>query len=120
MFTAFSVDLHAQSGGRKREGSVKRKRSSGVKSKGNADEFARGNSGRRGRFARLFKKDKPAWQYKSSGSARSHQRENRFLFKWTRSKGRAENAATQERQKKIRNKERIRGNRAFRFRKHKR
>ena len=53
-------------------------------------------------------------------SARSHQRENRYLFKWNRSKGRAENAATIEKQNKVRNKERIRGNRAFRFRKHKR
>jgi hypothetical protein len=118
-----SADVYAQSGGRKKEGgggakkirfSFKKK-----KSQGHADEFAKGNNGRRGRISRLFKKDRPAWVYKSSGSVRSHNRENRFLFKWSRSQGRAENAATTDHQNKVRERKRSRGNSTFKSKKYK-
>jgi hypothetical protein len=115
-------DFYAQSGGRKKERKVK-KRGNAVltqyKSKGHADEFAKGNSGRRGKWSRLFRKDKPAWTYKSSGTARSHYKENRFLFFRHRSQGRVDNATATEKQNKKRARERERGNETFKDRKFK-
>lgn len=117
------ADLDAQTGGRKREGRAKTKKHGSIvlnqyKSRGHADEFARGNSGRRGWFSRLFKKDRPAWNYRTSGSARSNYRENRFLFSWNRTQGKHENMATIERQNKERARQRNRGNKTFKFKKH--
>jgi hypothetical protein len=114
----------AQTGGRKREGGVKRKTKFSLfnrnKSKGHADEFARGNSGRRTFWSKLFRKDRPAWQYRKTGSVRTNHKENRFLFFRHRSKGREENAMTQDRQSRTRSRNREHGNRVFRFKKYKR
>ena len=123
MLTGLSTELYGQSGGRKRERKTRRHGSAVLrqsKSRGHADEFAKGNSGRRGRLSRIFKKDKPAWQYRKSGSARSNQKENRFLFSRHRSKGRQENAVKTERKRKERTKNRERGNDTFSAKKHKR
>src|SRR5687767_4162057 len=71
----FSPAFDAQSGGRKKEGRIKRKgdfKLTQYKSRGHADEFARGSSGRKGWIARLFKRDKPAWTYRTTGSNRSN------------------------------------------------
>ncbi len=115
--------LQAQTGGRKKEPKA-RKRGNVVltqyKSRGHADEFAKGSSGRRGWISRLFRKDRPAWQYKSSGSARSHYKENRFLFFRQRSEGKIQNSNTTDRQNRIRAKERRRGSDTFGSRKFKR
>lgn len=113
-----SNSVYAQSGGTKREGRAKTKKVGGSifnrkKSKGNADEFSRGNSGRKGRFARLLHKDKPAWQYKSSGSVASHRRENRFLFFRNRSQGLEENEQTLNRQNAKRAQKRVHGSETF-------
>jgi hypothetical protein len=115
-------DFSAQSGGRKKERRAKKRGNvvlTQYKSRGHADEFAKGNSGRRGKWSRLFRKDKPAWTYKSSGTARSHYKENRFLFFRHRSQGRADNATATEKQNKKRARERERGNDTFKDRKFK-
>src|SRR4051812_46232484 len=83
-----SNDYLAQSGGKKREGTKKRARKSlfAPRSASNADVFANGGT-RRGIFSRLFRRDPGAWQYKSSGSVKSQNRENRGLFSRYRTKG---------------------------------
>jgi hypothetical protein len=119
---AAALETFSQTGGKKREGKTKRRGEFHLfqyKSKGHADEFARGNSGRRGLWARLFRKETPAWQYRKSGSARSNYKENRFLFFRFRSKGRDENAMTTDRQNKDRARKREHGNRVFKFKKYK-
>ncbi len=104
----------AQTGGRKRErrshhrGSLFKRTKSG----GHADQFAKG-TGRRGLFARLFKKEKPSWTNHRSGSRRSHHRDNRSLFGRYRTKGKQYNADTQDRQNRERSRKRIRGNKVF-------
>lgn len=112
---AFANTLAAQSGGKQREKS-NAKRSGRmfkrVKSPGNADAFASGK-GRRGFFARLFKKPNPSWSNRSSGSVKSHRRANRSLFRRDRTKGKAENEAILDRQNADRAKRRIRGNKVF-------
>jgi hypothetical protein len=116
-----SVAVFAQSGGRKKEKKAKARGSfvlKKAKSKGHADEFARGNSGRRSRLSRLFKKDKPAWTYKSSGSRRSQNKANRYLFKRNRSEGHVDNEETLKRQNKKRSKKRDRGNQTFKSKKY--
>ncbi len=116
-----SATVYAQSGGRKREKKAKTKGSVVLKrpkSKGHADEFARGNSGRRSRLSRLFKKDKPAWTYKSSGSRRNQYKANRYLFKRDRSEGHVDNEETLKRQNKKRAKKRDRGNQSFKSKKY--
>lgn len=123
--TAISTEYCAQIGGRKKEKKVKVKRRGDhvltqYKSHGHADEFARGSSGRRGRLSRLFRKDRPAWVYKSSGSKRSAWRANQFLLTRSRSKGKIENADFLDRQNSGRSKTRVHGNRAFRFKKYNR
>ncbi|MCC6373027.1 MAG: hypothetical protein IT236_18635 [Bacteroidia bacterium] len=118
----FAQTSYAQSGGKKREKRIKtRKRGNSIltqyKSRGHADDFARNATGRRGRFAKLFHREKPSWQYKSSGSKRSHNRDNRFLFKRERADGHKENAEYQNRQSTDRTKRRDRGNKSFKRKK---
>ena len=117
------VTINAQTGGKKREGKVKKRgnfKLTQYKSRGHADEFARGSAGRKGLFARLFKKDRPAWQYRTSGSSRSNYKENKYLFSWNRTRGKQQNVTTTDRQKKERARNRERGNDTFKSRKHKR
>ena len=90
----------------------------GAKSKGHADEFARGNSGRRSKWSRLFKKDKPAWTYKKSGTRRSQNKANRYLFKRHREEGHELNEETLNKQNKKREKKRERGNESFKRKKY--
>jgi hypothetical protein len=121
--TAISTEYCAQTGGKKREKRIKVKRRGDhiltqYKSHGHADEFARGSSGRRGRLSRLFRKDRPAWVYKSSGSKKSAWRANQFLLTRSRTKGKIENAEFLDRQNSTRSKARNHGNRSFRFRKY--
>jgi hypothetical protein len=114
---------HAQAGGKKRE-RVAKKRGNFMltrwKSMGHADEFARGSHGRRGFFTRLFRKPRPSWVYKSSGSPRSHHRENQFLFTRFRTPGRVENEDFQMRRNRDRQRNRQHGNSTFKRRKFKR
>jgi hypothetical protein len=117
-----STDYYAQTGGKKREKRGKKRGNfvlTQYKSHGHADEFARGNSGRRSRFARLFKKKRSSWVYKSSGSRRSAFRANQFLLTRSRTKGKIENADFLDKQNSERARTRIKGNRAFRFKKYK-
>ncbi|MBS1652209.1 MAG: hypothetical protein JSU07_09390 [Bacteroidetes bacterium] len=114
LFLLFINDLNAQSGGRKREhknqskGSIfKRHRSSG-----HADKFASGN-GRKGLFARLFRKDRPAWVYHSTKSGRAQVRETRNLFTRFRTKGRVYREGILAKQNTERAKRRSRGNSSF-------
>jgi hypothetical protein len=115
----FSSDFYAQTGGKKREKKSK-KRGNAIltqyKSHGHADDFARAN-GRTGRFARLFKKKKSSWTYKSSGSKRSQYKANRYLFFRHRSEGKIENEHILTKQNTQRKKERVKGSKSF---KHKR
>ena len=127
LFLAFTLTvpatLDAQTGGKKREGKVKRRgnfKLTQYKSRGHADEFARGSAGRKGWFARLFKKDRPAWQNRTTGSSRSNYKENKYLFSWNRTRGKQQNVSTIERQKRERHRNRERGNNTFNDRKHKR
>jgi hypothetical protein len=120
---ALPVTADAQTGGKKREGKVKKRgnfKLGQYKSRGHADEFARGSAGRKGLFARLFKKDRPAWQNRTTGSSRSNYKENKYLFSWNRTRGKQQNVATIERQKRERHRNRERGNTSFQDRKHKR
>lgn len=108
-----SNDYLAQTGGRKREGrSRARKSLFAPRSQGNADVFAGGGS-KRGIFSRLFRRDPGAWQYKSSGSVKSHNRDNRRLFNRHRTEGRQNNARVQDRQNRERARKRVRGNKVF-------
>jgi hypothetical protein len=121
----FSYTLEAQSGGKKREKRVRtKKRGNSIltqyKSHGHADEFARGSSGRHSKIYRLFHKPKPAWQYKSSGSRRSHNSDNRDLFSRERSKGRVDNEGSQMRQGRDRSRRRDHGSVSFLRRKYRR
>jgi len=126
-FLAFAlglpVSIDAQTGGKKREGRVKKRgnfKLTQYKSRGHADEFARGSAGRKGLFARLFKKDRPAWQNRTTGSPRSNYKDNKYLFSWNRTPGKQQNVSTLDRQKRERLRNRERGNDTFRSRKHKR
>lgn len=116
IFLLFGIGISngylAQSGGKKREGSKKRARKSlfGPKSASNADVFANGGN-KRGIFSRW--RDPGAWQYKSSGSVKSHNRDNRNLFKRRRTEGMENNRRTQERQNRDRARKRVRGNKVF-------
>ncbi len=119
----FSSALDAQSGGRKRERKPKKNGSVVLrqyKSRGHADEFAKGNSGRRGFWSRIFKKEKPSWTNRKSGSVRSNNKENRFLFRRHRTTGKQENVSTLEKQNRDREKRRRKGNETFSSKKHKR
>ena len=119
-----SNDFYAQTGGKKSEKRQRKGKRRGnfiltqYKSHGHADDFARGSSGRRGRFAKLFRKSRPSWEYKSAGSRRSHRRDNRDLLTRERSKGRVENADFQSRQNTGRAKRRDHGNKSFKRKKY--
>ena len=117
---AFSSAIQAQSGGRKREKNARRGPRRGnylhrqYKSAGHADEFARGSNGRFKKYSKLFHKSKPSWQYHTSGSIRSSNKANKFLFTRYRSKGKLDNTVELYRRKKIRDRGRVRGSQAFR------
>lgn len=87
---------------------------------GHADEFARGNVGNRRFFARLFRKEKSAWQYKPTKSGKQQERESRFLFFRSRSKGIEENEATLNKLNRERAKKRVRGSNTIAKKKHNR
>ncbi|MDX2173731.1 MAG: hypothetical protein SFY56_11470 [Bacteroidota bacterium] len=109
----------AQTGGRKREhrnqkrGSLfKRNRSTG-----HADKFARGTN-RRGVFARMFRKDRPAWVYHSTKSGRAQKRETKHLFTRYRTKGKRYKDGILAKQNAERSRKRVRGNSTFHKRKY--
>ncbi|HQQ93158.1 MAG TPA: hypothetical protein PLQ93_01280 [Bacteroidia bacterium] len=118
VFCTFTLD--AQSGGRKREGKSRAKKTwnwKKQKSMGHADEFAH-SSGRRSRWSRLFRKEKPAWVYKSSGSRRSQHKANRYLFKRHQTEGRELDQQSLDKQNKKRARRRDRGNESFKRKKY--
>lgn len=117
-----STEYYSQSGGKKRERRGKKRGNfilTQYKSHGHADKFARGNSGRRGRLARLFRKKHSSWVYRSSGSRRSAFQANQFLLTRSRTKGKIENADFLDRQNAQRARSRVKGNQSFRSRKYK-
>lgn len=85
---------------------------------GHADEFAKGNSGRRGFFSRLFRSEKPAWTNRKAESRRKQYKANRYLFKRDRVEGHVDNEETLKKQNKKRSKRRDRGNESFKRKKH--
>lgn len=118
----FSTDFYAQTGGKKHERRGKKRGNfilTQYKSRGHADKFARGNSGRRSGFSRLFKKKQSSWVYKSSGSKRSAYKANQYLLTRSRSNGKIENSDFLDHQNSVRTKNRVKGNTAFRSRKYK-
>lgn len=122
--TGVSTDYFAQTGGKKHERRGKRRGNfvlTQYKSRGHADKFARGNSGRKGRLAKLFKgkKKHSTWVYRSSGSKRSAYKANQYLLTRSRSAGKIENAEYLDHQNSTRSKSRVHGNTAFRSRKYK-
>ncbi len=116
----FSSLSYAQSGGRKREKYARKGARRGnylhrqYKSAGHADDFARGSNGRFSKYSRFFHKSKPSWRYHTSGSIRSQNKANRYLFTTYRSKGKIDNSIELYRRKKIRDRNRVRGSEAFR------
>jgi hypothetical protein len=118
-----SLDLQGQSGGKRREGgSVKAKKTfkvGGRRSAGHADKFAR-STGRKGIFARLFKKEKPSWVNRKTGDPKRNWKENKFLFTRHRSPGHIENSKNKDRRNAERSKRRDRGNVSFTKKKHSR
>lgn len=111
---------YAQSSGRKRERGSSAKKTLSFKrkrSKGNADAFAR-SSGRKGRVSKFFRKPKPTWENRSTGSTRANYRENRTLFARFRSQGRKDNEMAQRRQNRERAKKRTKDKATFRTRKY--
>jgi hypothetical protein len=127
LFTGLGAvtETAAQSGGKKREKRVKAKRRGNFmgdrwKSMGHADEFAKGSRGRRNIFTKLFSRSKPAWTYRKTGTAGSNHKANRGLFSRWRSEHRKDDARTQEFNNRERSRNRERGNKVFKFRKHKR
>jgi hypothetical protein len=118
-----STEYYSQTGGKKHERRGKRRGNfilTQYKSHGHADKFARGSSGRKGRFARLFKKKKKSsWVYRSSGSRRSAFRANQYLLTRTRSKGKIENAQVLDQQNSSRSKSRVYGNKSFKSKRYK-
>lgn len=110
--------LVAQSGGRKREHKNQRRGGSSVfkkgHSSGHADRFAHGGS-RRGVFARLFRKDRPAWVYHSTNSGKAQKRETRHLFARYRTKGKRYKDGILAKLNADRAKRRNRGNNTFRY-----
>lgn len=109
-----SIDLVAQTGGRKKEHRNQRRSGSLFKrnkSKGNADKFSRGQ--RKGFFARVFKKDRPSWVQHRAENSRGVRRGNRHLFSRFRTKGKVQNESILTRQNQDRAKRRVRGNKVF-------
>ncbi len=110
----FSNVSYSQSGGRKREHKNQRKGGlfKGNRSTGHADRFARGGS-RKGVFARLFRKDRPAWVYHSTKSGHAQKRETRHLFSRYRTKGKRYKDGILAKQNSERARKRVRGNATF-------
>lgn len=124
MGASLTTEYYAQTGGKKHERRGKRRGNfilTQYKSRGHADKFARGNSGRKGRLAKLFKKKnkRSSWVYRSSGSKRSINRANQYLLTRSRTAGKIENAEYLEHNNMKRSKNRVHGNTAFRSRKYK-
>lgn len=122
--TSLTTEYYSQTGGKKHERRGKRRGNfilTQYKSRGHADKFARGNSGRKGRLAKLFKKKnkRSSWVYRSSGSKRSINRANQYLLTRSRTAGKIENAEYLEHNNMKRSKNRVHGNTAFRSRKYK-
>lgn len=120
----FSGTCYAQEGGRKHEKKAKTKKRGNhiltqYKSHGHADDFARGSSGRHGKFYRLFHKPKSSWTNRST-NARSNTRENRSLFARFWTKGKSENADIQAHQSTDRSRNRDHGSKSFKRRKYNR
>lgn len=115
-----SNNSYAQAGGRKKEHRNQR-RSGGLfkrtRSAGNADRFAKG-AGRKGVFARLFKKDRPAWTYHATNPGRKQNREQRQLFSRFRTKGKRYKDGIQAKQNSDRSRKRVRGNSTFNHKKY--
>jgi hypothetical protein len=115
------TELISQSGGRQREGGGgRRKMNLSFKrtvSAGHADKFARAR-GRKGPFARLFRRDRPAWVYRPSGSKKSNWKDNKFLFSRHRTPGKIENSRYQDRARSKRDRHRVRGNESSGKRRH--
>jgi hypothetical protein len=116
LFAGFllSIDSIAQSGGRRRE--HRNQRASmhlfRNKSQGHADKFAKG-AGRKGIFARLFKKDRPAWVYHPTNPGKTQKRESRQLFSRYRTKGKKYREGILAKQNAERSRNRSRGNGSF-------
>lgn len=79
---------------------------------GHADKFAKG-AGRKGVFARLFKRDRPAWVYRSTNPSSTQKRETRALFTRYRTKGKKYRAGILAKQNSDRARSRTRGNASF-------
>lgn len=114
------TNYYGQSGGRKREKNARKGPRRGnyihrqYKSAGHADEFARNSKGRMNWFSRMFYRPKASWHYHTSGTVRSANRANRFLFTRYRSKGKIENTDELFRRKRLRDRNRVHGSTAFR------
>jgi hypothetical protein len=117
----FSTSLEAQSGGKRREsGGAKAKKrfnTGGTRSAGHADKFAR-STGRKGIFARLFKKQRPSWVNRQTGDPKKNWKENRFLYTRHRTPGNITNSRNLEKQNTRREQKRDRGNASFTRKKH--
>ena len=111
-----SDDYFAQKGGRRREHRNQRRgtlhifRRNSV-SAGNADKFARG-TGNTGFFARLFKKDRPAWVYHPTKMSKSRN-DCKGLFTRYRTKGKKYRSGILAKQNSDRSRRRDRGNMSF-------
>jgi hypothetical protein len=113
--SGISLELSAQTGGRKREHRNQRKSSSKFKRKpsaGNADAFARGGSNRRS-----SRKKTSSWVYRPTPTSKKQRKEQRFLFKRFKTKGGKFNESFLSRQNNDRSKGRVRGNKVFHKRK---
>ncbi|MGZ3899338.1 MAG: hypothetical protein ACXVNM_10170 [Bacteroidia bacterium] len=114
-----SNEFYSQTGGRKREHRNQKRTSMFKRSRsaGNADKFAKGG-GRKGLFARLFKKDRPAWVYHTTNPGKTQNREQRYLFSRFRTKGKKYKDGIQAKQNAERSRRRVRGNSTFSHRKY--
>lgn len=123
LILGFSIQLEAQSGGKRREsGGPKAKKTfniRGSKSGGHADKFAR-STGRKGIFARLFKREQPSWVNRKTGDPKRNWKDNKFLFTRHRSPGHIENSRNLDKNNGRREKKRDRGNQSFTRKKHSR
>ncbi len=116
-----SGDFYAQSGGKRREHRNQRRASMHLfrgRSQGNADKFAKG-TGNAGFFARLFKRDRPAWVYHATKIDRKHKSESRNLFSRYHTKGKKYRSGILAKQNSDRSRRRDRGNRSFSRKKYK-
>jgi len=110
-------ELHAQSGGRKKEHRNQKKGGSmfgKTKSQGNADAFARGGMNRK----KSKRTSENLWVYKKSTLQGKQKKEHRFLFFRYRTKGKRYRDGILAKQNADRAKKRIRGNKIFTNRKY--